>query len=62
MRSTVAVYLRLVRVGLRTQSAYPLAAVAGVAANSMFGVIKASILTAAVASAGVRCANTTLPR
>lgn len=52
MRSTVAVYLRLVRVGLRTQSAYPLAAVAGVAANSMFGVIKASILTAAVASAG----------
>lgn len=38
--------------GLRTQSAYPLAAVAGVAANAMFGLIKASILLAAVASAG----------
>jgi len=52
VRSTLAVYLRLVRVGLRTQSAYPLAAVAGVAANAMFGLIKASILLAAVASAG----------
>lgn len=52
MREGARLTSQLVRAGFRTQSAYPLAALAGVAANSMFGLVKASVLLAAVGAAG----------
>ena len=42
----------LVRAGFRRHSAYRLALLAGMTTNSVFGVIRASILLAALASAG----------
>lgn len=52
MREGASLTSQLVRAGFRTQSAYPLAALAGVVANSVFGLIKASVLLAAVGAAG----------
>lgn len=46
------VYLRLVAAGFRQQSAYPLAALAGLVANATFGLLKVAILFAAVREAG----------
>jgi ABC-2 type transport system permease protein len=45
-------FLLLVRAGFRRHSTYRLALLAGMTTNSVFGVIRASILLAAIASAG----------
>lgn len=52
MRSGPGTYLRLVAAGFRQQSAYPLAAVAGLVANVTFGLLKVAILFATVEAAG----------
>jgi ABC-2 type transport system permease protein len=46
------VYARLVVAGMRRQSSYPLATLAGLVANATFGLLKTGILFAAVGSAG----------
>lgn len=45
-------YWLLLRAGFRSQAAYPLAAAAGMFTNAVFGVLKATVLTAAAAAAG----------
>ena len=52
MRASVGVWWRLVVAGFRRQSSYRLAMFAGLATNVVFGFIRASILLAAVDSAG----------
>lgn len=52
MLSEVGTYLRLVRAGFQRQAHYRLAMFAGLATNIVFGFIRASILFAAVKSAG----------
>lgn len=51
-RANVAAYLRLIRAGFRSQSAYRLAMVAGLFTNVVFGFVKAAILFATVNAAG----------
>ncbi|MDN5766207.1 MAG: ABC-2 family transporter protein [Humibacillus sp.] len=51
----------LVRAGFRRHSTYRLALLAGMATNSVFGVIRASILLAALASAGTDIAGYDAP-
>lgn len=46
------VYARLLVAGIRRQSSYPLATLAGLVANATFGLLKTGILFAAVGSAG----------
>ncbi|WP_347352747.1 ABC-2 family transporter protein [Intrasporangium sp.] len=46
------IFLLLVRAGFRRHSTYRLALVAGLTTNSVFGMIRASVLLAAIASAG----------
>lgn len=52
VRSVAATYLRLVAAGFRQQSAYRLAALAGLVANATFGFLKVAILFATVEAAG----------
>jgi len=52
VRKTLGTYAHLARAGFRRQTAYRLAMVAGLFTNIVFGFIKASILFAAVDSAG----------
>ncbi|MFC7404872.1 ABC transporter permease [Georgenia alba] len=54
------VYLRLLLAGIRTQSAYPLAMLAGLVANTAFGLLKTGILFAVVDSGGGTVAGYTL--
>ena len=51
-RANVAAYLRLIRAGFRSQSAYRHAMVAGLFTNVVFGFVKAAILFATVNAAG----------
>ena len=51
----------LVRAGFRRHSTYRLALLAGMTTNSVFGVIRASILVAALASAGTAIGGYDLP-
>jgi len=51
----------LVRAGFRRHSAYRLALLAGMTTNSVFGIIRASILLAALASAGTSIAGYDAP-
>ena len=52
MRADLVTWSRLVRAGFRRQSSYRLAMVAGLLTNVVFGFIRASILFAALDSAG----------
>ena len=52
MRADLVTWTRLVRAGFRRQSSYRLAMVAGLFTNVVFGFIRASILFAALDSAG----------
>ncbi|HVT68197.1 MAG TPA: ABC-2 family transporter protein [Trebonia sp.] len=52
MRATARVYWRLLAAGFRRQSAYPLAALGGLTANTAFGLLKVAILFATVRAAG----------
>lgn len=52
MRHRLRVYSRLVRAGFTQQSAYRLAALGGLVANTAFGLLKAAILFATVRAAG----------
>lgn len=52
MHADVVLYGRLVRAGFRRFSTYRLAMLGGLVTNSAFGFIRASILLAAIASAG----------
>ncbi len=59
MRGQVRTVAVLVRAGFRRYSTYRLATVAGIITNSVFGLIRASILLAAIASAGTAVAGYT---
>jgi ABC-2 type transport system permease protein len=59
VRSDLGTYLRLVRAGFQRQAHYRLAMVAGLLTNIVFGFIRASILFAAVKSAGGQLAGYT---
>jgi ABC-2 type transport system permease protein len=52
MRATARVYWRLLAAGFRRQSAYRLAALGGLVANTTFGLLKVAILFATVRAAG----------
>ena len=52
MRPRAGTYLRLVAAGFREQSAYRLAALAGLVANATFGLLKVALLFATVRAAG----------
>ncbi|MBL7500648.1 ABC-2 family transporter protein [Frankia sp. CNm7] len=52
MRTTVRVYWRLLRAGFQRQSAYRLAALGGLVANTTFGLLKVAVLFATVRAAG----------
>ena len=52
MRALTRVYWRLLSAGFRRQSAYRLAALGGLTANLAFGLLKLSVLFAAVRAAG----------
>lgn len=52
LRSGVRVFALLVAAGFRRHSTYRLALLAGLTTNSVFGLVRASILSATVASAG----------
>lgn len=52
MRADLVLYGRLARAGFRRFSTYRLAMLGGLVTNSVFGFIRASILLAAIASAG----------
>ncbi|SNQ51908.1 ABC transporter permease [Frankia canadensis] len=52
MRATIRVYWRLLRAGFRRQSAYRLAALGGLVANTTFGLLKMAVLLATVRAAG----------
>jgi ABC-2 type transport system permease protein len=58
-RRDVGVFWVLVRAGFRRYSTYRLATFAGLVTNSVFGLIRASILLAALASAGTAIAGYT---
>ncbi|MDC5696397.1 ABC-2 family transporter protein [Intrasporangium calvum] len=55
-------FLLLVRAGFRRHSTYRLALLAGTATNSVFGVIRASVLLGAIGSAGTHIAGYDGPR
>lgn len=59
VRSTMRTFWALSRAGFRRYSTYRLATLAGLTANSVFGVIRASILLAAIGSAGTAIAGYT---
>lgn len=57
MRADLRTYGLLARAGFRRQATYRLALAAGIVTNSVFGVIRASILMGAVAGAGTTVAG-----
>ncbi len=57
--SALLPYWLLLRAGFRSQAAYPLAAAAGLFTNSVFGLLKAAILTAAAGAVGGHLAGYT---
>ncbi len=60
-QTSLRTFVLLVRSGFRRHSTYRLALLAGMTTNSVFGVIRASILLAAIASAGTAIAGYDAP-
>lgn len=60
-RAPARTFLLLVRTGFQRYSTYRLALLAGMTTNSVFGLIRASVLLAAVASAGTSIGGYTAP-